>query len=65
MEKKTRVRGIFAPIIFTIISLGPIGWFVVDFLSMQYERLLFLFCISILLVILTTVFWFLHFFYKG
>lgn len=45
------------PIALSAVSLGPVGWFFVDYYSQRYERLAFLFVTALLLSILSTVFW--------
>ena len=45
------------PLLGLIISLGPVGWTVLDILSERYDRLLFLFILSIILTIYDTICW--------
>lgn len=48
---------ISVPLMISIISLGPIGWSIIDILDKKAERLLLLFIISIVLVVIDTIFW--------
>ena len=56
MQKESTLS-IKHPIMFSIVSLGPVGWFFVDYYSQRHERLAFLFVTALLLSILSTVFW--------
>ena len=62
--KSVKYNRIISPILLTIVSLGPIGWFFIDLSIERYDRMTFLFTVSIILTIATTLFWIFYFKYK-
>ncbi len=66
MKKTTKYCSVSMPILLTFVSLGPIGWFFIDLLIYErYDRLIFLFVISIILTSICTYFWTFYFRYRN
>lgn len=57
MDKDKYPGKISGPILMSLVTLGPIGGFIIDFLSGEYDRLLMLFVVSLGCTILSTIFW--------
>ncbi len=58
--RKESILSIIHPVALSFVSLGPIGWFLIDYYSHRYDRLVFLFVSSLLLSILSTLLWVLY-----
>lgn len=54
MKKPFKLTSALLP---TIVTVGPIGWCVVDIVEGRTERLLLLFVISIILAVFDTILW--------
>ena len=59
MKKKGSALG--SLILLTLVSIGPIGWFFIDLFEKRYDRLVFLFVVSLALAVICAVFWTLFF----
>lgn len=58
MVKKDKCPGrISTPVVMTLVTLGPIGWFFINCFSQNYGKLPALFVVSLLCVILSTIYW--------
>lgn len=65
MKRDYTKVSISTPIIMTFISCGPIGWFFYDVLiCKRYDRLIYLFIMSLLVTCISTVMWLFYFRYK-
>jgi len=45
------------PVLFTLISLGPVGWFFIDLSTGRTDRLAFLYIVTILAAVIATIMW--------
>ena len=58
MMAKDKYPGkISAPVVMTVVTLGPISWFFIDWFSQNYDKLPALFVASLFCIILSTVYW--------
>ena len=63
---KKNSKSIMMPVMLTLISCGPIGWFFLDTLIFnRYDRIIYLSILSILLTCLSVSAWFFYFKYKN
>lgn len=58
-ERKHTVRIIrySPPVVMTLVTLGPIGWFFINWSSESYDKLPLVFVAALLCTILSTIFW--------
>lgn len=57
MNKNKKTFTLASPILLLIVSIGPIGWTIIDILNGKIDRLLILFIISIVLTVFDTILW--------
>ena len=55
---------LFTPLMLSVVSLGPIGWSIIDILEQKTDRLILLFITSIVLVVIDTIAWCVYFIKK-
>jgi hypothetical protein len=48
---------IFTPIAMSLVTLGPVGWHIIDIATGDHSRLLSVFLVSIVTTILSTITW--------
>ncbi len=61
---KFKTASISTPILTTFVSLGPVGYFILELLEGKIDRLLFLFIVSIAVTIVSTLTWVIYFYFK-